>query len=180
MILDTQRLRLRPMTGEDAAFILELVTDPSWLRYIGDKGVRDVEGARRYIEGGPIEMYRRFGFGLLVVELRAPEAGSAHLPPRGRGPSPSVGICGLIKRDTLPDVDIGFAFLPRYRAQGLAIEAARAVLAHGRETLALARIVAIVSPDNVASTRLLEKLGLRFERMVDKTDADPVALYATG
>ena len=145
-------MTLRRLSADDAGFILRLLNEPSWLRFIGDKGVRSLEDARAYILNGPVEMYSRLGFGLYLVELKA-------------GGSP-VGICGLIKRDTLEDVDIGFALLPEHWGRGYAYEAASAVLAYGREVLGLRRVVAITSADNDSSARLLEKLGLRFERML--------------
>lgn len=149
-VLATERLVLRWLAEDDAGFILELVNDPDWLRHIGDRGVRTLDDARRYIETGPASAYER-GFGLYAVELR--ESG---VP---------IGICGLINRDWLEDVDVGFAFLPAFRGKGYAREAAAATLEHARDALGMSRIAAIVSPDNTDSIRLLEKLGLGFERM---------------
>jgi RimJ/RimL family protein N-acetyltransferase len=149
-VLQTGRIALRRLTESDAPFIRELVNEPSWIRFIGDRGVRTEEDARAYLVRGPIAMYERLGFGLWMCETK-------------EGGEP-LGICGLIKRDTLEDVDIGFAFLPRFWGQGYAHEAASAVLDYGREVLELDRIVAITSPDNTPSIRLLEKLGLRLEK----------------
>lgn len=157
-ILETDRLILRRLSVDDSEFILELLNDPSWLRFIGDKGVRTLDDARDYILKGPIEMYERFGFGLYLTELK-----SEGVP---------VGLCGLLKRDSLEDVDVGFAFLPQFRAKGFGYEAASAVLAYGKNVLGLGRIVAITSPDNDVSARLLEKLGLRFEKMVKLSGDD--------
>ena len=156
IISETERLRLRPLTVEDAPFILELLNDPSWLRFIGDKGVRTIEDARTYIASGPMAMYERLGFGLYVTERRTDGV--------------AMGMCGLIKRDGLDDVDIGFAFLPKYWGRGYAHEAAAAVMDYGRNVVGLTRIVAITSPANESSARLLEKLGLRFDRMIRLTD----------
>jgi ribosomal-protein-alanine N-acetyltransferase len=152
IVLETARLILRRLTPADAPFILTLLNDPDWLRFIGDRGVRTLEQAADYIAAGPVQMYARYGFGLYLTELKA-------------GAEP-IGLCGLIKRDFLDDVDIGFAFLPRYRSAGYAFEAAAAVLDYARSALGLRRVVAIVDPANERSVRLLEKLGLRFERMV--------------
>lgn len=164
-MIETARLSIRRMTPADAAFILALVNDADFLRHIGDRGVRSHDDARRYIETGPLASYDRYGFGLWLVELRA-----------DRTP---IGMCGLLKRDTLADVDIGFAFLPAFRSRGYAREAARAVLEYGRRVLAIPRIVAIVSPDNTSSIRLLGKLGLVFERRVDLNgDGRETSLYA--
>src|SRR5690349_22993850 len=150
-VLETKRLSLRRLTVDDAEFILTLLNEPAFLRYIGDKKVRNLDDARQYIINGPRASYERHGFGLYMVELR-----DSHTP---------IGMCGLIKRDELPDADIGFAFLPDYWNKGFALEAATAVLNDARERLKLKRVLAIVNPDNDASIRLLEKLGLRFQRL---------------
>lgn len=149
-VLETERLALRWLSIEDAPFILELVNEPSWLRFIGDRGVRTLDDAAAYIRNGPIAMYGEHGFGLYLVESKSDGT--------------PLGICGLIRREALEDIDIGFAFLPRHWGKGYALEAAAAVISHGRVTLGLRRIVAITTPDNDSSIRLLEKLGMKFER----------------
>ncbi len=164
-ILETSRLRLRHATEDDAAHILELVNDPDWLRYIGDRGVKNLEDARNYVRKGPAASYAQHGFGLFLVELKAD--GSA------------VGLCGLLKRDFLPDPDLGFAVLPRYRGLGLTFEAAQGVLDHGREAFGFERFLAITSLDNTISGRLLEKLGFRFEREIEMpSGGERLKLYA--
>jgi RimJ/RimL family protein N-acetyltransferase len=162
-ILTTARLVLRELGPDDGGFMLELLNDAGFLRYIGDRGVRTVEQARQYIEAGAMASYRRHGFGLWHVRLR--EA------------VPGIGICGLIRRDDLDAVDIGYAFLPAWRGRGFALEACEAVMTHARDRLGLRRVLAIVSIDNEASARLLGKLGLRFERMLRRDDED-LRLYA--
>lgn len=165
-VLETDRLILRRVTVEDGEFILELLNDPSWLRYIGDKGVKTLDDARGYIMKSLVAMYDRLGFGLYLTELK--------------GGGVPIGICGLIKRDSLEDVDIGFAFLPKFRGKGYAYESASAVMAYGKRTFGLNRLVAITSPDNFDSARLLEKLGFNFERMVKLSDDDKeVSLFAS-
>lgn len=144
--LRTARLDLRLPLPADAPFILALVNDPDWLRYIGDRQVRSLEDARAYIAKGPAAMHARHGHSLLLVALHD---------------GTPIGLCGLLRRDTLEQPDLGFAFLPQYRGQGYALEAAAATLADGRDRLGLRRILAITAPDNTASGRLLEKLGLR-------------------
>lgn len=154
------------MARSDAAFVLALLNEPSFIRHIGDRKIRSLEAATDYIETGPWSRPGGPGIGLRVVELR--ESGDA------------IGICGLLKRDTLVAPDIGFAFLPAYWSRGYAMEAAAAVLRHGREALGHPRIMAIVSPDNAASIRLLEKLGLRRERFARLAEgAAEVAIYST-
>ena len=165
-VLETERLVLRRLTTDDAEFIIELLNQPSFLRYIGDREVRNSADAVRYVQTVPIASYERFGFGLYLVELK--ETG---VP---------IGICGLLKRDQLPDVDIGFAFLPDFWSQGYAFESASAVMTYGREVLGLKRIVAITSLDNDASIRLLEKVGLRFEGLIKLSeDQSEVRLFGS-
>lgn len=159
IVLETERLILRQLSSDDAEFIFELVNDPSWLRYIGDKGVRNLDDARQYILNGPVESYERNGFGLYLVALK--ESGTP------------IGMCGLVKRVTLPDADIGFAFLPAYWSKGYAVESAAAVMVYAREVPRLNRILAITSADNEASEKLLGKIGLRFERMIKLSEAGP-------
>lgn len=164
-VLETDRLALRLAGADDAGFMFELMNDPGWLEHIGDRGIRSIEDARNYIVDRLQSQYLRLGYGLHLVELKDP-------------PAP-IGLCGLVKRDWLDDVDLGFAFLPQFRGQGYALEAAAATLGHAREVLGLARIVAIVSPANHASIRLLERLGLRFERRVTPPAATTeVCLFA--
>jgi len=148
--LETSRLQIRRLEIDDAAFIYRLVNDPQWLRFIGDKGVSNLDDAREYIETDPLEMYRKNGFGLNLVALK--DSGEA------------IGICGILRRETLTEADLGFAFMPDYRRRGFAYEASHAVLEHGLERLGLERVAAILSPQNTASAKLLLKLGFRFDR----------------
>ncbi len=164
-VLATDRLILRWLEPGDAPFILELLNQPSFLHFIGDRGVGTIEEARQYIIQGPGQSYAEHGFGLYLVELKD------DLKP--------IGMCGLLRRETLEDVDLGFAFLPAYWGQGYAFESTKAVLAHAEADFDLKRIVAITASDNEASIRLLEKLGMRFERMIRLTDDAPeVKLFA--
>jgi len=151
MPLETARLILRELTEDDAEFCVELLNQASFLQFIGDRGVRDVDGARAYLRAGPLASYRLNGFGLYGVEYR-------------QEPGRLMGFCGLVRREGLDDVDLGYAFLPYYWHRGYALEAARAVLKHARAELGLHRVVAIVAPDNAASIRVLDKLGFVFER----------------
>jgi ribosomal-protein-alanine N-acetyltransferase len=157
-VLETRRLLLRQLSTEDAEFILELLNEPSFIRNIGDRGVRTIEGASSYILNGPVASYAKNGFGLYLVKLKETNE--------------SIGMCGLIKRETLEDVDIGYAFLPRFWSRGYAVESAQAVKGYARDVIGLKRIVAITDPDNEGSIRVLEKIGLRFERMVKLSEDD--------
>jgi len=156
-ILETERLALRQFTPDDAAFILELLNEPSFIQNIGDRGVRSLEAAIHYLEAGPISSYARNGFGLYLVQLK--ESGE------------SIGMCGLIKRPVLDDVDIGYAYLPKFWSKGYAVEAALAVKEQARR-LQLKRLIAITDPANIGSIRVLEKIGLTFEKMIQLSDDD--------
>ena len=149
-IFETPRLILRQFTVDDAEFILTLLNEPSFLRYIGDKKVRNLEDARQYILNGPVASYEGNGFGLYAVEIK-----ESHTP---------IGMCGLLKREELPDPDIGFALLPDYWNKGFAFEAAAAVLQDARQKRD--RILAITTPHNAASIALLERLGFGFDRFI--------------
>lgn len=165
IILETERLLLRWLHAGDAPFILQLVNEPSWLQHIGDRGVRTLADAARYIQKGPVEMYARLGFGTyLVVAKQSKEP---------------LGVCGLIRRETLAEVDLGFAFLPQFWGQGFAYEAARATLDHECRVRGFQRVLAVVSPDNHASRKLLVRLGFHFERDVRLgADPDELKLYS--
>jgi ribosomal-protein-alanine N-acetyltransferase len=154
-VTETARLRLRRLNSADAAFILELLSDPDFIANVGDRDVHGLEDAQRYIAEGPALSYERFGFGLYLVEDKDTRV--------------ALGLCGLLRRDSHPDVEIGFAFLPQARRRGYALEAAAATLQLGVHALGLTRVVALTAPDNTASIRILEHLGLRFERMVHFT-----------
>ena len=154
-ILETDRLVLRHLTTDDTVFIMELLNER-----------RFEEDAKKYLLNGPIESYDKYGFGLFMVELR-----DTFEP---------IGMCGLIKRDNLPDADVGFAFLPKYWMKGYAFESASAILKYAKGTCGLKRILGIVNPSNAASIRVLEKLGLKFERMVKMPKDDfEIKLFAT-
>lgn len=161
----TLRLTLRPFTLDDAPFVFTLLNDSDWIRFVGDRGIRTMDDARRYIEEKYLTAYARNGFGLMLVERNA-----------DRTP---MGMCGLIRREGLSDVDIGFAFLPAHRGAGYALEAAQATLAQGRDMLKLKRVVAITLPENTASITLLEKLGLSFQSHITMPgDSDVLSLYS--
>ncbi|GAB4051330.1 GNAT family N-acetyltransferase [Spirosoma litoris] len=164
-MLETERLVLDKLTVEDAPFMLELLNTPLWLRFIGDRKVRTLDDARQYILNGAIKSYEQMGFGPFLVKLKS-------------GGTP-IGMCGLFKRDTLEDMDIGFAFLPNSIGKGYGFEAATAVMTYARDVLSANRIVGITNPDNQNSIHLLEKLGFCFERKVHLTTGDEVFLFGT-
>ncbi len=166
IVLETPRLTVRFLTTADADFVLRLVNEPSFIANIGDRGIRSLEQASNYLLDGPIKSYGRNGHGLYMVELRQP-----HAP---------IGICGLLKREQFPEIDLGYALLPEFWSQGFAFEAAAAVLRFGHESLGANRILGLVSPANVASIRLLEKLGFEFAELRQMTppNALPTAIYA--
>jgi RimJ/RimL family protein N-acetyltransferase len=157
-VLQTDRLVLRRLTADDAPFMLELLNDPDFVRFVGDRGVRSVEDARRYLQERTIASYDAHGFGLYLVVRRDDGA--------------QVGICGLVRRNGLDDVDIGFALLPTFRRLGIVREAAAAVVRHAWHDCGLQRLVAITDPDNRDSIRVLETLGFAFDRMVQLEGTD--------
>ncbi len=152
IVAETKRLQLRHLTLDDAPFVLELVNDPSWIQFIGDRGIRTQAQAEDYLQNGPMASYAENGFGLYLVQRKEDNA--------------KLGMCGLVKRPSLPHVDIGFAFLPQFTGQGYAFEAATAVLHHAHHDLNLSPIVAITAPDNHRSIKLLQKLGMHFQEMI--------------
>ena len=157
-VLETDRLLLRYFSADDVEFVVRLLNEPSFIEHIGDKGVRTLEEAKEYLLEGPLGSYERFGYGLNLVELK--ETGAP------------IGMCGLVRRDSLDDADIGYAFLEQHWGNGYAMESVEALLTHARETLRLGRIVAIVTPGNSSSISLLEKVGLKFERTIRMSDDD--------
>jgi RimJ/RimL family protein N-acetyltransferase len=162
-VLETDRLLLRRFTADPAEleFVLRLVNEPSYLQNIGDKGVRTLEQAASYLREGPIKSYQLHGHGLYLVVLKESQL--------------LAGICGLIKRDQFKDVDLGYAFLPEFWSQGFAFEAASAVRDYGQRTLGLARLIALVSPANAPSIKLLKKLGFSFSETVKMEPGGAVA-----
>jgi RimJ/RimL family protein N-acetyltransferase len=164
-LLETARLSLRQLTNDDTLFILELLNEPSFIQNIGDRNVRTIEDARAYILNGPVTSYEKNGFGLCLVVLKETNE--------------SIGMCGLIQRDGLEDVDIGYALLPKFWSKGYAIEAARAVKEYAKDVIGLKRLVAIVDPANEGSIRVLEKIGLRYETMI-RLSADDIDLKLFG
>ncbi len=153
VVLETERLTLRRLTEDDAEFMLGLLNEPSFHQYIGDRGVRTVEEARAYVRNGAMASYEAFGFGLWLVTQKEDGA--------------PIGLCGLLKRETLPDVDIGFAFRPAFWSRGYAVESGAAVVEHARTAFGLSRLVAIVQADNRSSIRVLTRLGFQFERPIE-------------
>ena len=156
-IIHTERLTLREFNTDDAAFIIELLNSPSWIKYIGNRKVQTIEDAKSYLERAIFKGYKENGFGLWMVELRATQE--------------PIGMCGLIKREGLDDVDIGFAFLPQYEGKGYGSEAANATMFIAKEK-GIKRIVAITVKYNTASIKLLEKIGLRFEKHITMPNDD--------
>ena len=164
VLIDTERTRLRELNDSDAPFILNLLNQPSFIRYIGDRQVRTVDDAARFIETRYRQSYRDHGYGLYVVEQRA-----TGIP---------IGLCGFVRRDTLPGPDLGFAFLPHYEGRGYAFEAAVATLDYGRDHFGFTRVLAIAQDDNARSHQLLTRLGFERSDVVTMPgDTVPVVLF---
>lgn len=164
-LIETERLSIRRLNEDDAPFILELVNEPAFIKNIADRGVRNLDDARQYIANGPLAMYERYGFGLFAVELK--ESG---VP---------IGMCGLLKRDSLEDVDLGYAIFERYWGKGYASEAARSVIDYGRKAFGLKRILAITAQDNDGSINVLKKMCFQFEKLITMPgDDEEINLFA--
>ena len=157
-LIETERLILRKLSTDDPAFMLDLLNQPSFIQNIGDRKVRTLDDARQYILNRVVSSYEKYGFGMYLILLKTGDV--------------PIGICGLVKRDGLEAADIGYAFLPQYWSQGYAVEAAAAVLAYARQVLGLKRILGITVPDNIGSVRVLEKIGLKFEKLVKLSPED--------
>lgn len=156
-IIETSRLSLCKLDLQDSPFIYELTNSPGWLEFIGDRGIRNEQDARQYIESGPRKSYTEHGFGLWRVDLKQEKT--------------SIGICGILKRETLDHPDLGFAFLPSHQKKGFALEAAGATLEYAKKQLSISPVLAITVPSNVSSIRLLDRLGLKFDkRMIQNKD----------
>ena len=164
--LETKRLHLSPLSFEHCEFVLELLNEPSFIRFIGDKKVSTFEEARGYLAEGPLRCVEEHGYGMFLVSSKFD--------------GDSLGMCGLVKRAQFGIAEIGFAFLRRHWAQGYALESARAVLDHAQGQLGLSPLIAIADSDNLASIRLLKKLGFRFEKMVRLNgEAVDIQLFTT-
>ena len=165
VFVSTERLRLFELGLDDAPLMLAVWNDPAFIRNVADRGIRTESAARDALAAGALRMYAEFGYGPYGMALRSNNE--------------SIGICGLFRREGLEDTDIGYAVLPDWCGQGYAYEAATAVVAHARHALGLTRLTAIVSPNNVPSIKLTEKLGLRYEKTILMPgDGDEVNIYA--
>lgn len=173
-VLKTERLTLRKVEVLDAAFVLNLLNQHSFIRYIGDRGVRDLDQARDYIESRFVKSYSENGFGMYGVELSSRSSPFENKEVSGQ----LIGICGFVLRETLPGPDIGFAFLPEFEGRGFGLESASAVMRFGKENLGFDKVYAITSLDNDASIRLLEKLGFNFVSLTDSPDGQPLRLFS--
>lgn len=162
-IIETERLCLRELNFDDIPFILSLLNSPGWLRYIGDRGVKNEEQAKEYLLKGPMKSYGENGFGLYLVEEKISGW--------------SIGLCGLLKRDNLQYPDLGFAFLPDFIGKGFAMEASKGVLDLAKSDLGLVTILAIVLPENKSSIRLLEKLGFQYMKTVQVKEGEDLSLF---
>ena len=164
-ILETERLNLREFTLDDTEFIVKLLNTEGWLKYIGERNVKTTEQAIKYLENGPLKSYKDHGFGLWMVE--------------NKSDSKPVGMCGLLKRNYLPDPDIGFAFLPEFNGLGYAFEAAMATMNYAQDVLKLKIIDAITLEENASSIKLLVKIGMKFIKPVRiPGDNDELLLFS--
>lgn len=165
LIGESERLRLRDVRIDDADFLCRILNQPSWLAFIGDRGVRNRDDAAAYIEAKVLAHHREHGFGMNVIERREDDT--------------PVGLCGLVQRDFLPCPDIGYALLEDHWGHGYAREAAALVLDDAMQRLGLPRLLAITLPENQRSSHLLRTLGFRLEdASFAYPDGEIVHLYA--
>lgn len=166
-IIETERLRLREFDSTDGELIYELLNSPGWLKYIGSRSIATIDDAVKYIETKIQKGYRESGFGFYLVELKASGA--------------KTGMCGLVKREGLDDIDIGFALLPQFENKGYALESSMAVIQYARNVLNIHKLAAITLPSNLSSIKLLEKLGMKFDKKINiPGDPEELLLYKMG
>ena len=163
-ILETERLRLREFTVDDTKFIIELLNNPGWMKFIGDKNVRTEDEAALYLQNGPLKSYEQNGFGRSMVETKNNQA--------------AIGMCGIIKRGNMENPDIGFAFLPRFYGKGYAFEIASATLSYAIQELGIPKVAAITLPGNLRSIMLLEKMGFKFIKPINSDNNEELLLYS--
>ncbi len=164
-IIETERLRLREFDHSDSDLIFELLNSPGWLKYIGNRSIADIEDAANYIEAKLQKGYRDSGFGFYLVELKAT--------------GEKTGMCGIVKREGLDDIDLGFALLPKFENKGYAFESSMAVIQYAKNVLNIKKLAAITLPSNIASIRVLEKIGMKFEkRIYIPGDPEELLLYS--
>ena len=159
IVAETERLLLSKFTINDAAFFMELVNTPNWIKYIGERNIKTIEQAEEAIKNGHLKSYDTFGFGFYTLQLKAEQ-------------NKTIGTCGLIKRDTLDNADIGFAMLPEYESKGFGFESSIAVLKLAKEEFQLKKVLAITLPTNENSIKLIEKIGLSYEKKVKPFEDD--------
>ncbi len=164
--IETERLILSEFSIDDAPFILEMLNDPAWLQFIGDRGVKTLDDARDYIVNKLQKGFKEQGFGMLIIKLK-----DNQIP---------IGTCGLLKREYLDDLDIGFAFLPAFRGKGYAFEAASTTVKWGKENLGIKRVLAFTDANNTASIALIKKLGMEFERLLTDFPEDDAEIQLYG
>ena len=165
LILETHRLQLAEADLNDAEFIFKLLNSPNWIQYIGDRGIKTLDDAKKYIQNSLIKSYTENDFGLYVMKRKDMHE--------------TIGLCGLIKRDELEHPDIGFAILPEFENKGYTCEAAAAILKHADEKLKLKTILAITSKENVKSIKVLEKIGLHYTSLTTLPNEDiEILLYS--
>ena len=167
-ILETERLIIREIIESDAEFILDLLNQPTFIKYIGDRNVRTVEEAKDFLETRYRKGYEDNGYGLYLVELSTHHSAL----------STPLGICGFVKRDNFEYADIGFAFLPQFEKKGYAFESALAMMKYGREVLKFEEVLAITTQDNESSGRLLGKLNFKFDELIEMPNGEVLKLYS--
>lgn len=163
-ILETERLTLSEVTENDAEFMLDLLNQPSFIKYIGDRNVRTIDEAQNFIETRYNKSYKDNGYGLYLVKLKDEDT--------------KIGVCGFVKRDNFQYADVGFAFLPQFEKKGYAFESALAIMKYGQEVLEFREVLAITTQDNESSGKLLAKLGFKFEEIIEMPNGEELKLFS--
>jgi [ribosomal protein S5]-alanine N-acetyltransferase len=183
-ILETERLFLSEVTENDAEFMLDLLNQPSFIKYIGDRNVRTITEAKNFIQTRYRKSYQDNGYGLYLVEIKSgtedtlADARVSALKSKIQNPKSKIGICGFVKRDHFQYADIGFAFLPQFERRGYAFESASAVMKYGQEVLGFTEVLAITTQDNESSGKLLDKLGFKFDELIEMPNNEILKLYS--
>ena len=159
IIAETERLLISKFTLEDAPFFLELVNTPNWIKYIGERNIKTIPQAEEAIKKGHLKSYKTYGFGFYTLQLKSEQ-------------NKTIGTCGLIKRDTLKHPDIGFALLPDYESKGFGYESSIAIMSLAKKQFKLKKVLAITLPTNKSSIKLIEKIGLSYEKRVKPFEDD--------
>ena len=162
-VYETERLIIRPMSLDDADLILELYNMPNFIKFIGDRNINSLADAENYIQAKFLPQFEKLGFGNYLIELKEGNV--------------KIGGVGIFEREGLDIVDIGFSVLERFEGKGYMFEAAQKVKSIGMDDFGLSKISAITLKDNFSSQKLIERLGLKFQKYVTLPNENEELMY---